>query len=139
MDNYVDAIGHEFGDYISNDDATCIKNATETATCNREGCQETHTKEIKNSKSQHIIDEWGWCTICDEAILYTEGIYGISIDGTYAMVFHCSTTVKKINIASTYEGLPVIGITVEAFSGCSSLTEVIIPNSEGAHSKDVAV
>ena len=56
-DKYEDTITtkleHEFTNYVSNNDATCTKNCTETAICSREGCNETHTKEIFNSALEH--------------------------------------------------------------------------------------
>ena len=42
---------HSFVVYVPNDDATCTKNGTETAKC--EGCDETNTREIADSKTKH--------------------------------------------------------------------------------------
>ena len=52
-DNYESAIGHEFTDYISNDDATCTKNGTETAECERWDCEETDTRTEADSALGH--------------------------------------------------------------------------------------
>ena len=45
------ALGHSFTKYQSNNDATCHKNATETAKCDR--CDKTDTREIPNSMLAH--------------------------------------------------------------------------------------
>ena len=49
------ALGHSFTDYVNNNDATCTKNATETAKCDR--CSVTDTREIENSMLPH---HWEW-------------------------------------------------------------------------------
>ncbi len=41
--DYVDALGHSFVNYISNNDATYEADGTKTATCEREECVETNT------------------------------------------------------------------------------------------------
>ncbi|MBQ5782750.1 MAG: hypothetical protein IIV99_05125 [Oscillospiraceae bacterium] len=43
---------HLFRDYISNNDASCMENATEIAYCDY-GCGETHTREIPDSTVDH--------------------------------------------------------------------------------------
>ncbi|MBE6654395.1 MAG: hypothetical protein E7608_02915, partial [Ruminococcaceae bacterium] len=43
VDSYVDALGHKFGQYISNDDATVTSDGTKTAVCERDGCKATDT------------------------------------------------------------------------------------------------
>ena len=42
---------HTFTNYVSNNDATCTKDGTETAKC--EGCEETHTRTAADSKLDH--------------------------------------------------------------------------------------
>ena len=53
VDTYVNALGHEFTNYISNNDATCLTNGTETANCNHTGCQEEDTRTNENSALGH--------------------------------------------------------------------------------------
>lgn len=49
---------HSFTKYEKTADATCTENAKETATCDREGCGKTDTKEIPNTKLGHnFLDE----------------------------------------------------------------------------------
>ena len=45
------ALGHNFVNYISNNDATCLENGTETAICTR--CTATDTKTVPDSKLEH--------------------------------------------------------------------------------------
>ena len=42
---------HSYVNYVSDDNATCTANGTETAKC--EKCDKTHTREEKNSKREH--------------------------------------------------------------------------------------
>lgn len=55
------ATGHSFTNYVSNDDATCTKNGTETAECDH-GCGKTDTRTDKGSAGH----KWknGKCTVC---------------------------------------------------------------------------
>lgn len=47
----IDALDHSFTNYVSNNNATCQKNATETAKCDR--CDAEDTREILNSTVAH--------------------------------------------------------------------------------------
>ena len=59
-----------------------------------------------------------------------EGIlYEISEDGTYATVTKYEGVATEVFIANTYNGVPVTFIGESAFSGCDSLTSVVIPDS----------
>ena len=49
----VNALGHSFTSYTSNNNATCTKNCTETATCDR--CDVQNTRDIENSALGHQI------------------------------------------------------------------------------------
>lgn len=53
VDTYVNALGHEYTDYVFNNDATCTQNGTETAKCNHTDCKETHTRTKENSMLGH--------------------------------------------------------------------------------------
>ena len=53
VDTYVDALGHDFQNYIPNGDATCTENGMETATCSRQGCEEKDTRTDENSALDH--------------------------------------------------------------------------------------
>ena len=53
MSTLVIPAGHLFTNYVSNNDATCIADGTETATCDRNGCNETHTRTDEGSVLGH--------------------------------------------------------------------------------------
>ena len=52
-DTYVSALEHKFANYVFNNDAKCVVNGTETAICNREGCNEKDTRTKENSALEH--------------------------------------------------------------------------------------
>ncbi len=58
VDTEVAALGHSFVNYVSNNDATCFENGTETATCSREGCAVTDTREDDNSMVAHTFTNY---------------------------------------------------------------------------------
>ncbi|MBO5714002.1 MAG: hypothetical protein J6R83_01075, partial [Clostridia bacterium] len=53
QDTFTMATGHNFTNYVSNNNATCTTNATETATCSNDNCNEKHTRDIANSELGH--------------------------------------------------------------------------------------
>ena len=66
-----DPLGHSFTNYISNNDATCIKNGTMTATCDRANCNETDTKIVEDSTVDHTggtadCSNKAICSVCGE-------------------------------------------------------------------------
>lgn len=51
-------LGHSFTNYVKTAEADCVNNAKETATCDREGCGKTKTRDIENTKLGHnFLDE----------------------------------------------------------------------------------
>lgn len=52
-----DVLGHSYTNYTYNNDATCEKNGTETATCDN-GCQNTDTRTKEKSTLGHNYGEW---------------------------------------------------------------------------------
>ena len=100
----VDALGHDFTNYVFNNDATCQANGTETAVCARKDCNAKDTREKANSMLAHATaEEWsydlthhwknytcqcegkagyaehslgndGRCSVCAKAITFSEGV-----------------------------------------------------------------
>ena len=80
----IDALGHEFAGYVSNGDATCEHDGTETAACAR-GCGATDTRVAAGSKTPHA---WG-----APVILFAE-------DGASATaIWTCSNNVSHVKVA----------------------------------------
>ncbi len=51
-------LGHSFTNYVSNNDATCEKDGTKTATCNRKNCNEVDTIDDVDSKLGHSFTNY---------------------------------------------------------------------------------
>ena len=70
------APGHSFVEYVSNNDATCSKNGTETAKC--ENCDATDTREVANSKKAHTYDNAcdADCNVCGEKRTPADHVFG---------------------------------------------------------------
>ncbi len=56
-ENYVSPLGCSYTNYISNDDATCLKDGTETATCDN-GCGKTQTRTATDSALGHSFTNY---------------------------------------------------------------------------------
>ena len=61
IDTYVDALGHSFTNYISDENATCTKDGTKTAKCDR--CDKTDTVTDEGSMTGHTYVNMK-CTGC---------------------------------------------------------------------------
>ncbi len=55
VDTHVNALGHEFTNYVSDNNATYENDGTKTAICNRDGCNETDTVIDTGSKLENGI------------------------------------------------------------------------------------
>ncbi|VYT62241.1 Ubiquitin family protein [Clostridium tertium] len=53
---YGEALGHSFTNYVSDDNATCTADGTETAKCDR--CDETDTRTDAGSAKGHSLSDW---------------------------------------------------------------------------------
>ena len=79
----VNALGHSFTHYVSNNDATCTEDGTKTAKCDR--CDVTDTVADVGSATGHVLEVRNK----KEATWFTEGYTG----DTYCKV--CGTLLKK--------------------------------------------
>lgn len=83
----IDKLGHDFGEYISDNNATCLEDGTKTAKCSR--CEKTDTIVDAGSAKGHkiVIDEaikptctdegkteGKHCSVCNEVIVKQETI-----------------------------------------------------------------
>ena len=68
VDSYVSALDHNFVNYLSNENATCEEDATETAVCENEGCEETDTRAKENSALGHSYTNY----VSDNNATYTK-------------------------------------------------------------------
>ena len=84
--------------------------------------------EIKD-KAEHTPDESGECSVCLALISIPQGVrYRVSSHGTYAEVIGYNGTETEVQIADTYNGLPVKTICEKAFFQ-NDITSVSIPDS----------
>ncbi len=90
----------------------------------------THRDE-KANYAGHTYGADHICTVCGCQVVPTAGLqYTLNGDRTAYTVSDIDTaTDTDIVIAATYQGLPVTSIGNYAFSGCSSLTSITIPDS----------
>ncbi len=140
-------LGHTYGEWVSNGDGThtktCANDSTHIVTESCHGGEATCAEQAicDDCKSEyggvkHIIDDSGWCTICDQSISATKCVkYAASEDNTYASVVGYNGSSTRVRIADSYSGLPVIAINSSAFKG-TAITEVIIPDSVASIGND---
>ena len=78
---------------------------------------------------EHTTDDSGFCMTCDKPINYTKGIiYDVYSDGTCAEVIGYDGSSTKINIAPTYNNLPVKSLARGCFKD-TNIIKVVIPDS----------
>jgi len=138
---------HSFTEYISNNDATCTENGTETATCDY--CDQTDVRIIPNSALKHSFSN-GTCTRCGYSAPIASGICGeslfwnlnsagtLTISGNGSMYdFDTSLTAQnpvpwrdyQYDIKSVVIEQGVTSIGANAFNGCTSLITAVLPTS----------
>ncbi|MCM1236081.1 MAG: leucine-rich repeat domain-containing protein [Ruminococcus flavefaciens] len=54
----LNSLGHEFVDYIADENATCTNDGTATAACEHEGCRETKTISVPYTKLAHSFTNY---------------------------------------------------------------------------------
>ena len=69
----IPALDHSFTNYISNNDATCTQDGTETAKCDR--CEETNTRTVEGSAKGHdytnVTPVWTWTLYTEATAVFT--------------------------------------------------------------------
>ena len=83
--------------------------------------------EVKG-KAEHTVESSGECSVCKELVGATEGVLYEVVDGK-ARVLGYEGTATRVRIAESYDGASVTEVLQEAFIGCDSLTEIVIPDS----------
>ncbi len=137
--NYKDALGHDFGDWVSNGNDThskvCANNKLHVIMAQCNGGKATCTEKAickdcnvaYGAKLDHVLNANGFCTECGQNLNSTAGlIYELSDNGEYYQVVSYNGTSTIVNIPSTYEGLPVLSIAQGAFYNCDVITSVTI-------------
>ncbi len=94
-------LGHNFVNYIYNDDANCVNNGTETSICSRENCGKYDTKEKENTALSHNFgnisyvwngDECTATRVCSRDSSHTETI---TVVGEYVKDTDATCTVNE--------------------------------------------
>ena len=138
----IDENAHDFGKWTRNDGTethtrVCSFNNEHTETENCHGgtatCTEQAVCEKCNAKygelAKHDYKD-GVCTVCGAERANEELKYSLNSDGTAYTVTGIGTcTDTEIIIPSEYNAKPVTSIGYNAFSGCTGLTSITIPDS----------
>ena len=98
----IPATGHSFTNYTYNNDATCVKNGTKTASCDN-GCGTTDTKDDPEHPAGHNFVN-GTCTICKkngDEVTYRVPIYKTTGDPTSGIASWSNETVGAILVTSS--------------------------------------
>ena len=121
----VSAKGHDYStEWTIDKEATCQKTGIKSHHCTRCGAKTDET-EIPLADHNYVD---GVCSVCGEE--NTKLAYKLSDDGTYYIVTGIGTEKRTaFAIPATYNGKPVREIGDGAFSNCSSLTSITIPDS----------
>ena len=91
----IEQTGHDMGEYVYNNDATCLQDGTETSTC-ANGCGHTDSRVKAGTILSHDCDNTGLCSICEEVqsdefmatqgyVAKTKGVYYESIADAVAV------------------------------------------------------
>ncbi len=155
VDNYTDALGHSFGEWVTTKAATCIATGTQTRTCTHDNT--TETKEIPLAAHQYVDTvtaptktEKGYtthtCAVCGNNYVdsYTNptgstGLaYETNADGSITITGYGTCTDEEVIIYSTYYVVDstgksatkiVTGIAAGAFMNNTTIKTFYIPAS----------
>lgn len=150
----ITALGHSFN-WVIKKQATCLQEGSKAYTCSKcSYVEETQVIELlEHSFNDYVYDReshWKVCTAGCKQKFYSEAHKGTTdcsvckyhSNDTIELSFYLfqdkrgyqvtgigSATCTDIRIPQCYDGLPVISISDLAFSNCSELTSIIIPDS----------
>lgn len=110
-------LGHSFTNYVSDNNATCSKDGTATAQCDR--CDATNTATLTGTKLDHEFEN-GQCIHCgfvkqSEGLSYT--LMHDKLGDYYEVTGIGSCKDENVVIPEVYNDLPVKTIGKEAFKG----------------------
>ncbi len=109
--DYISAMGHDFTNYTSDNNATYEEDGTQSAYCNRDNCAERHTITTVGSK------------------LTLDVFLELSVSGDYYIVTGLAKWVTVLQIPESYNQIPVKEIKANAFYMNANIKEVEIPDS----------
>jgi hypothetical protein len=155
VDNYTDALGHSFGEWVTTKAATCTATGTETRTCTR--CNATETRDIAISAHQYVETVTAptktapgytthTCAVCGKSFVdshtnptgSTGLAYETNADGSITITGYGTCTDEDVIIYSTYYVVDstgksvtklVTGIATGAFMNNATIKTISIPAS----------
>ena len=129
VDDYVDANGHNFCEWVIVKELTETEYGLKERTCE---CGEKETKVIQKP-SQGLVFElnenettysvMGIGTCADTDIIIPDTYNGLPVTHIGDLAFYTCTSLRSVTISDS-----VTDIGRYAFSGCTSLTSIVIPN-----------
>jgi len=123
----IDALGHLYNpEDVEISPATCTASGSETYTCSR--CGEHESKDIDSLG--HSCDDSYKCDVCgylNESMAFLT--FTLNEDNNSYSVSKCNREATEVVIPSKYNSKPVTSIKNSAFSACSNLISIYIPNT----------
>lgn len=134
------AYGHGYSSWTRDTEPTCTQAGSESRKCYDCGNVETRTVEALEHSFDWTFDyenrtKTGVCSVCQlemtDVMISSDALtFALNSDGTAYSVKDClSDYPGEVIIPDTYKGLPVTAIYMDCFSGCISVTSIVIPDS----------
>ena len=123
-------LAHNFGEYVYNNDATCLIPGTETAKCSYEGCNLVKIRVKIGSQTGHDFGEAEngehSCNTCGRTEAVSEVVSEIDAEQG-SEPNRRATANAKPNVNATVMNKPVVTLAEQAITGCSSAVTLICP------------